>query len=145
MLCIVLDTNVLLTALRSREGAGFRLLSQVDQRRFRSVLSVPLVPEYEEVAKRQARSLGLSHADIDDIIDYLCNIGEHRRIFFLWRPLLRDPHDDLVLELAVEAEVDAIVTYNVRDFGPACTWGTTRMFRSTNSFRQRFPRSCQLS
>ena len=99
------------------------LLSQVDQGRFCFVLSVPLVLEYEEVAKRQARSLGLSHSDIDDIIDYLCSIGDHRKIYFLWRPMLRDPHDDLVLELAVEAQVDAIVTYNVRDFGLARTFG----------------------
>ena len=123
MLRIVLDTNVFVTALRSREGAGFRLLSQVDQGRFCFVLSVPLVLEYEEVAKRQARSLGLSHSDIDDIIDYLCSIGDHRKIYFLWRPMLRDPHDDFVLELAVEAQVDAIVTYNVRDFGLARTFG----------------------
>ena len=120
---IVLDTNVFITALRSQNGVGFKLLSQVDKEKFRLVLSVPLVLEYEEVAKRQARSLGLSHSDIDDIIDYLCSVGEHRRIFFLWRPLLRDPHDDLVLELAVEAQADAIVTYNIRDFGLARTFG----------------------
>jgi len=123
MLRIVLDTNVLVTALRSREGAGFRLLSLVPEDAFRLVLSVPLVLEYEEVTKRQARSLGLSHSDIDDVIDYLCSVGEHRRIFFLWRPLLRDPHDDMVLELAVEAQADAVVTYNVRDFGLARTFG----------------------
>jgi len=55
--------------------------------------------------------------------DYLCSIGDHRKIYFLWRPMLRDPHDDFVLELAVEAQVDAIVTYNVRDFGLARTFG----------------------
>jgi len=98
-------------------------LSLIAEDAFCLVLSVPLVLEYEEVAKRQARSLGLSHSDIDDIIDYLCSIGEHRRIFFLWRPLLRDPHDDHVLELAVEAQADAIVTYNVRGFGLARTFG----------------------
>jgi len=123
MLRIVLDTNVLVTAWRSRKGAGFRLLSLVPERTFRLVLSVPLVLEYEEVAKCQSRSLGLSHSDIDDVIDYICSVGEHREIFFLWRPLLRDPHDDMVLELAVEAQADAIVTYNVRDFGLASTFG----------------------
>ena len=123
MLRVVLDTTVFVTALRSRDGAGFRLLSLASEDAFRLVLSVPLVLEYEEVAKRQARSLGMSYSDIDDIIDYLCSIGEHRQIFFLWRPVLRDPHDDLVLELAVEAQVNAIVTYNVRDFGLARTFG----------------------
>ncbi len=123
MLRIVLDTNVFVTALRSRHGAGFRLLSQVDQGKFRLVLSVPLVLEYEDVAKRQARALGLRHSDIDDILDYVCSIGEHRRIYFLWRPLLPDPRDDLVLELAVEAQADASITYNVRDFELARTFG----------------------
>ena len=99
------------------------MLSQVDQGRFCLVLSVPLVLEYEEVAKRQARSLGLSHSDIDDVIYFFYCNGDHREIYFLWRPMLRDPHDDLVLELAVEAQVDAIVTYNVRDFGSARTFG----------------------
>ena len=51
-----------------------------------------------------------------DILDYLCMVSEHRRIFFLWRPFLKDPKDDMVLELAVEAEVEYIVTHNLKDF-----------------------------
>ena len=76
----------------------------------------PLVLEYESTAKRQSRSIGLLHSDIDDILDYLCMVSEHRRIFFLWRPFLKDPKDDMVLELAVEAEVEYIVTHNLKDF-----------------------------
>lgn len=72
--------------------------------------------EYESVAKRQSRQLGLTHADIDDILDYLCRVGIQREIFFLWRPVLRDPKDDLVLELAVESECDYLITHNIRDF-----------------------------
>jgi len=68
------------------------------------------------VAKRQASVLGLSHSDIDDLLDYLCSVANLREIFFLWRPFLRDPRDDMVLELAVESECDAILTYNQRDF-----------------------------
>jgi putative PIN family toxin of toxin-antitoxin system len=114
---IVLDTNVLIAGLRSRRGASFRLLSLVGRSdAFDIHLSVPLVLEYEEVAKRQARSLGLTHRDVDDVLDYLCSVGHHREIFFLWRPFQRDPHDDMVLELAVEAECDTIVTFNGRDF-----------------------------
>lgn len=60
--------------------------------------------------------LGLRYSDIDDILDYMCAVGEHREIFYLWRPFLRDPSDDMVLELAVESECDFIVTYNTRDF-----------------------------
>ena len=113
---IVLDTNVLISALRSRNGASFRLLRIGRQERFKLFVSVPLVLEYECTAKRQSRSLGLLHSDIDDILDYLCQVSEHREIFFLWRPFLKDPKDDMVLELAVESEVDFIVTHNLRDF-----------------------------
>lgn len=79
-------------------------------------MSVPLVLEYEDVAKRQARTLGLTHADVDEVLDYVCSVAEHRRIYFLWRPVLSDPRDDMVLELAVEAGCDCIVTHNLRDF-----------------------------
>jgi predicted nucleic acid-binding protein len=79
-------------------------------------LSVPLVLEYEEVLKRQARSLGLTHSDIDDILDYFCLVGNRREIFFLWRPFLIDPRDDLVLEVAVASSSGYIVTFNTRDF-----------------------------
>ena len=72
-------------------------------RRFEVIVSVPLVLEYEEVAKRQLYTLGLSSDEVDDIIDYICSVPNRRRIFFLWRPYLKDPKDDMVLELAVEA------------------------------------------
>ncbi len=111
-----MDTNVFISALRSRRGASFRLLRLVGRKRFDVVVSVPLVLEYESIAKRQAQSIGLLDADVDDILDYLCQVSERRRIFFLWRPFLRDPKDDMVLELAVEGEADLIVTHNVKDF-----------------------------
>jgi putative PIN family toxin of toxin-antitoxin system len=113
---IVLDTNVLISALRSKRGASYKLLSLVGGDAFDIVVSVPLVVEYEAVAKRQSERLGLTAADIDDILDYLCQVGLHREIFFLWRPVLRDPKDDLLLEVAVESESDYIVTHNGRDF-----------------------------
>jgi putative PIN family toxin of toxin-antitoxin system len=113
---IVVDTCVLLSALRSKKGASFRVLSLVGRAKFEICLSVPLVLEYESAAKRHARSLGLRHSDINDILDYLCRVGEHREIFYLWRPFLKDPMDDMVLELAVESQSDFIVTHNIRDF-----------------------------
>ncbi len=79
--------------------------------------------EYESVAKRQSRQLGLTHADIDDVFDYLCLAGEHRKIHYLWRPILRDPGDDLVLELAVESESAYLVTHNIRDFSETGRFG----------------------
>lgn len=113
---IVIDTNVFISALRSRRGASHRLLVLVGGHEFQISLSVPLVLEYEDVAKRMAARIQLSPADIDDIIDYLCSVARLRTIHFLWRPVLKDPGDDHVLELAVESESDTIVTHNVRDF-----------------------------
>lgn len=120
---IVLDTNVLISALRSRRGASYRLLELVGGQKVEINLSVPLVVEYEEVAKQQARELGLTYADVDDVLDYLCSIGNHREIYFLWRPVLRDPCDDMVLELAVEAGCEFVVTHNLRDFAGAERFG----------------------
>ncbi len=113
---IVIDTCVLISALRSINGASYRLLSLIDSQKFTYTLSVPLVLEYEAVAKRMSRSLGLTHTDIEDIIDYVCTIGKHRQVHYLWRPSLKDPGDDFVLELAVESECDFIVTHNIKDF-----------------------------
>ena len=120
---IILDTNVFIAALRSTHGASFKLLSLLGTGKFDLIISVPLVFEYEDVAKRQARALGLTNKDIDDILDYLCQVGEQRSIFFLWRPLLRDPKDDFVLELAVESGCDYIVTFNAKDFVGAERFG----------------------
>jgi len=71
---------------------------------------------------RRAR-LGLDARTIDDILDYVCQVARRREIFFLWRPFLKDPNDDLVLELAVESESEFIITYNRRDFAGIETFG----------------------
>ena len=114
---IVIDTNVLIAALRSRMGAAFILLSLVGRsEKFEIHLSVPLVMEYENVSTRPGMLPLLSDEDIKVALDYLCSNGSHRDIFFLWRPFLRDPKDDMVLELAVEAQCDYIVTFNHKDF-----------------------------
>jgi predicted nucleic acid-binding protein len=86
-------------------------------------VSVPLVLEYEEAGKRLASEVGLTLADIDDVLDYLCRVSRHRRIHFLWRPCLKDSDDDFLLELAVEAGCGFIVTHNVRDFVGAEQFG----------------------
>jgi putative PIN family toxin of toxin-antitoxin system len=114
---VVLDTNVLVTGLRSRGGASFRLLSLVGaDRRFEINLSVPVVLEYESTLKRPGKTPGLTEEDVDSVLDYLCSVGHHREIYFLWRPVLRDPKDDMVLEVAVEASCEFVVTHNLRDF-----------------------------
>ena len=113
---VVLDTNVLLAALRSRNGASFRLLSLLGEGLYRPCVSVPLVFEYEDVLKREAKGIPLTDDDIDDFLDYVCSVSERRPVFFLWRPVLRDPKDDFLLELAVELVSHYVVTFNVRDF-----------------------------
>ena len=120
---VVLDSNVFLTALRSRRGASFKLLSLVGKGKFEINLSVPLVLEYEEVAKRERWPGKPKRSAIDAILDYICQQGRQRNVYFLWRPLLRDPDDDMVLELAVTAGCDYIVTYNKRDFVGAERFG----------------------
>jgi len=113
---IVIDTNVLVSALRSKRGASFRLLHLLGDSRFEINVSVPLVIEYEKAAKGTVRRVGLSARAVDDILDFICAVARHREIYYLWRPRLRDPKVDMVLELAVAGGCDFIVTYNQRDF-----------------------------
>jgi len=113
---IVIDTNVLIAALRSKYGASFKLLSLIDSFDFQINLSVPLVLEYEDVAKRESQLAIIAYEDVDNILDFLCRVANLHEIFFLWRPYLKDFKDDFVLELAVAAGCDVIVTYNKKDF-----------------------------
>ena len=112
---IVIDTNVFISALKSKRGASYRLLKLIGTGRFAVSISVPIIFEYDDVAKRRSM-LTLTEQQIDDIINYLCLTGEQTTIFYLWRPVLSDPKDDFVLELAVNASADFIVTFNVKDF-----------------------------
>lgn len=113
---IVIDTSVLISALLSQRGAAYRLLMLSDSGLFETNLSVPLVAEYEAVAKRMLDQMSLTLTDLDDILDYLCSVGQQRKIFFLWRPFLPDPGDDMVLEIAVAAQAEYIVTFNQKHF-----------------------------
>ncbi|MDJ0816848.1 MAG: putative toxin-antitoxin system toxin component, PIN family [Desulfobacterales bacterium] len=112
---VVIDTNVFVASLRSRRGASFKLVSLLPSDKFSIAISVPLVFEYEDAIKR-LESTDITKQDIGAFVDFLCKIGLHQEIFFLWRPFLPDPTDDHVLEVAVAAGCDAIVTYNKRDF-----------------------------
>jgi predicted nucleic acid-binding protein len=116
---VVLDTSVLVAAMRSRRGASYELLSRLVSDDFEIAVSVPLVLEYESALLRHVEGSPLDEGDVRDLVDYVCGVAIRQEIFFLWRPLLRDPGDDLVLELAVAAGCEAIVTHNVRDFAGA--------------------------
>ena len=113
---IIIDTNVIVAAARSSRGASFKLVSLLSSGRYRLALSVPLVLEYEDVLMRQPEELSMSREKVGDFLDLLCNVAEKYEIHFLWRPLLRDPKDDHVLELAVASGSRFVVTYNKKDF-----------------------------
>ncbi|MCI0444283.1 putative toxin-antitoxin system toxin component, PIN family [bacterium] len=112
---IVIDTNVFLSALKSSKGASFQLLFLIGEGRFETSVSVPLVLEYEHAALKSA-DLKISAQEIDDIIDYICKVSHRHKVFYLWRPFLKDPNDDFVLELAVGSQSDFIITFNKVDF-----------------------------
>jgi len=114
---IVIDTNVFVAALRSQYGASYKLFMLLESQKFEFNLSVPLAIEYEEAAKRLVgKKTALKAADIDDILDYLYSLANRRKVYYLWRPFLTDPKDDMILELAVSAGCGIIVTYNKADF-----------------------------
>lgn len=119
----MIDTNVLVAALRSKRGASFRLLTLLGDERWQTNLSVPLFFEYEDVLKRRDINLTLSSEEVDDVLDFICAQASLREIFFLWRPVLPDPKDDFVLELAVESGSEFIITFNIRDFTPSKRFG----------------------
>ncbi len=113
---IVIDTNVLVAGLRSNKGYAYDLLQLVGTGRFEIHLSVPLVMEYESTLRRLLPVLLVPESVVLDVIDFHCAVAQRHEIFFLWRPHLRDPKDEMVLEVAVKANCDYIVTYNKRDF-----------------------------
>lgn len=120
VLQIILDTNILVAAFRSRRGAANLLLDRLDDSRWQVNVSTPLLLEYEDVLKRDEMKGFISETNVDIFLDGLCAIAENHEIFYLWRLLAKDPNDAFILELAVRAGVDFIITYNKKDF-PAAT------------------------
>ena len=113
---IVLDTNIVVSALRSRRGASFKLVSLIPSGRIELSLSVPLYIEYQDVLLRTGKVPGFTNKEVVQYLQYFCSKSHHQEIFYLWRPYLKDVKDDMVLELAVASESQYIVTHNIRDF-----------------------------
>lgn len=120
---IVLDANVLYAGLYSANGKSYQLLKTIASGQVRIALSTPLLFEYEDVLKRNQPTLGLSDTDVDIVLDNLCAQADLQAVYFLWRPTLPDAKDDMVLELAVAAQVPRIVTFNAKDFRLASRFG----------------------
>lgn len=118
---VTLDTNVLVAGLRSRNGASFQVLSRWLRGDFNACASVPLWLEYEATLKRGdvATAHGLSGDEIDALLDAWAVHVVPVELRFVWRPQLRDPKDEMVLETALNGRADALVTFNRADFGKA--------------------------
>ena len=144
---VVLDTNILVAAGRSRRGASFAVMQHLRQGSFIALASVPLFLEYESVLKRPEQlAVGSRTPEmVDAFLDALSLRTAPVHLHFLWRPQTRDPADEMVLEAAANAQAQAIVTYNLRDFGPAKLFGIP-VLNPEQTFRQfniSIPRSSQ--
>jgi putative PIN family toxin of toxin-antitoxin system len=118
---LVLDTDVVVAAMRSPRGASAEILRAARQGRVTLLVSVPLALEYEAVCSRAEHRLaaGLSEHELEIFITAVIAMAEPVFTHFLWRPQLRDAADEMVLETAINGGADALVTFNVRDFAPA--------------------------
>lgn len=114
---IVIDACVMVAASRSKQGASFVLVSSLPSSRFEFALSVALYTEWQAVLTRPEHlPPGLQTADVLGYLRYLASIAHLQDVHYLWRPFLRDPDDDMVLECAVASKSNFLVTHNVKDF-----------------------------
>ncbi len=122
---IIVDTNILVAATRNRNGPSFALMQLVRAHNILICCSPALFLEYEDVLQRpeQRAASGLRVKDVDAILNELAALLEPVLTHYQWRPQLRDPADEMVLEAAANARVHALVTYNLRDFAPAKRFG----------------------
>lgn len=135
---LVLDTNVLIAAMMSESGASRRLLQDIVRGRIISLISVPLIIEYEAVLKRPGmmKSCHLSKRDADIVLDQLAVSMEHVEMHFLWRPALRDANDDMVLETAVNGGAELIVSFNLADYGKVPALFGIEVLRPADAIRR---------
>ena len=119
MLRAALDTNVVLSGLRSERGASYELLRLLRGGLWKLVLSNAALTEYEEVLKRESASLGLTLLEIDHFLDALCILAEQCHPVGNWVPLLSDPDDEAFAHLTADARADALATFNIGHFKPA--------------------------
>ena len=115
---VVIDTNVAVSALRSRHGASNSIFLRLASGHFKTCVSTALMMEYADVLHRPGLISAFSSAQIDEFIDSICAIAAEAVIYFRWRPFLTDPKDDLVFECALAGGADTIITHNVSDFEP---------------------------
>lgn len=120
---VILDTNVVLAAMRSRVGASHRLLLTLGHPRWQSVVTPALMYEYEDVVRRPGSTPGLSSQEVTAILDQIYHESQRQLVWFSWRPLSPDPDDDLVLEAAIAGACDYVVSFNERHLRAARDFG----------------------
>ena len=115
---VILDTNVLVSAFTSADGASREVLRRLLSRQITALISVALYSEYRDVLGRAdfLNRCPLSQIEIDDLFFAFLACTEPVELYFSWRPNLRDEGDNHVYELAVAALDAPLLTYNQRDF-----------------------------
>jgi len=120
---VVVDSNVVYAGLYSKAGGSYQILREIRGGSLEPAISVALLEEYADVLRREPLATELTEAEREAFLDYFCSVGVLTEIFFLWRPSLKDPKDDMVLEVAVAAGAKLIITHNVKDFQEAQRFG----------------------
>lgn len=120
---VILDTNVVLAALRSQNGASHRLLLTLGHPQWQSVITPALMYEYEDVARRSGAAPGLSPQNITNILDLIYRESDLQFVWFSWRPISPDLGDDAILEAAIAGHCDYVVSFNERHLRGAREFG----------------------
>ena len=120
---VILDTNVVLAALRSQAGASYRLLFTIGHPRWQAVITPAVMYEYEDLVRRPGNAPGLSRQDITNILDLIYRESHRQLVWFSWRPLSSDPGDDAILEAAIVGGCDYVVSFNERHLRAARKFG----------------------
>lgn len=134
---LVLDTDVVVAALRSDPGASRQLLRSALDGNIDLLVSVPLMIEYEALLSRREHltAMGLTSHEVGEILDALAVVAIPVRLSFLWRPKLKDPADEMVLETAVNGGADRLVTFNIRHLAAAVDFGI-RVVRPNEAWKE---------
>lgn len=135
---LVLDTDIMVAAFRSDQGASRRLLVMALDGVFELLASVPLMIEYEAVLTRSQHleASGLTASEVNEILDAVAKVANPVPLRFLWRPRLKDPADEMVLETAVNGGADWLVTFNVRHLADAAREFGIRVGRPFEVWKQ---------
>jgi predicted nucleic acid-binding protein len=118
MIRAVLDTNILVSALRSRNGASHEILSRLVRKEFELIIGNTVLAEYDEILKRECPGFGVPVVAVDRFLDALCAGASYFPTSSFWKPALPDPDDEAFAQLALEAKVGYLVTSNLRDYPP---------------------------